>query len=80
MAEKRNLKNYLDALVDKDGIKTEVTITMTNQTMQKLIFGMIIAGLSLTLINKIIKVYFPDRQLIGIQSELQHIKSLLAQK
>lgn len=33
--KKRNVKDYLDALVDKQGLKTEVTITLTDQTLIK---------------------------------------------
>lgn len=37
MAEKKkvSLKNYLDALIDDDGLKTEVTITLTDRTLTK---------------------------------------------
>lgn len=30
-----NLKGYLDALVDNQGLRTEVTITLTNETLIK---------------------------------------------
>jgi uncharacterized lipoprotein NlpE involved in copper resistance len=33
--KKMNVKGYLDALVDKDGLRTEVTITLTNETLLK---------------------------------------------
>lgn len=29
------VKDYLDALVDKDGLRTEVTITLTDRTLIK---------------------------------------------
>lgn len=29
------VKDYLDALVDKDGLRTEVTITLTDKTLLK---------------------------------------------
>lgn len=35
MSNQRNLKNILDAIVDDEGIKTEVTITMTDATLLK---------------------------------------------
>lgn len=28
-----NIKDYIDALVDEDGLKTEVTVTLTRQTL-----------------------------------------------
>jgi uncharacterized lipoprotein NlpE involved in copper resistance len=33
--KKMNVKGYLDALVDKQGLRTEVTITLTNETLIK---------------------------------------------
>jgi hypothetical protein len=43
MAEekKKNVKDYLDALVDKQGLKTEVTITLTDTTLIKTCFYLI---------------------------------------
>lgn len=43
MAEekKKNVKDYLDALVDKQGLKTEVTITLTDETLIKTSFYLI---------------------------------------
>lgn len=32
---KKNLKTYLDALVDKEGLRTEVTVTLTTATLLK---------------------------------------------
>ncbi|PHN01132.1 hypothetical protein [Flavilitoribacter nigricans] len=29
------VKDYLDALVDEDGLRTEVTVTLTDQTLLK---------------------------------------------
>ncbi len=31
--KKVNIKDYIDALVDEDGLKTEVTVTLTRQTL-----------------------------------------------
>lgn len=80
MEKKRNIKNYLDALVDKDGLKTEVTITMTDNTMRKLILSMLIAGLSMLLITKVLRAFFPDQQMTVIQAELSEIKKILAKQ
>lgn len=33
--KKKNVKDYLNALVDKEGLRTEVTITLTDQTLIK---------------------------------------------
>jgi len=38
MSQQKNglpVKDYLDALVDKDGLRTEVTITLTDKTLLK---------------------------------------------
>jgi hypothetical protein len=35
MEEKKNIKTYLDALVDKQGLRTEVTVTLTDATLMK---------------------------------------------
>ena len=35
MSQKRNLKGILDSIVDDEGIKTEVTVTMTDATLLK---------------------------------------------
>lgn len=34
-AKSKNIKDYLDALVDKEGLRTEVTITLTDETLIK---------------------------------------------
>ncbi|MEO9870348.1 MAG: hypothetical protein ABJQ69_03535 [Ekhidna sp.] len=47
MAKKAGLKGYLDALVDKDGLKTEVKITLTDQTLMKTamyVVGMVVVS------------------------------------
>ncbi|MDN5201246.1 hypothetical protein QQ008_07730 [Fulvivirgaceae bacterium BMA10] len=44
---KANLKNILDSLVDDDGLKTEVTITLTDGTLIKTsmyLVGTVIVG------------------------------------
>lgn len=32
---KKGIKDYLDSLVDEDGLRTEVTVTLTNRTLLK---------------------------------------------
>ena len=44
MAEKRSIKDLIDGLVDKDGIKTEVTVTLTNQTLTKIVLALLASG------------------------------------
>ncbi|QKX05374.1 hypothetical protein HN014_10760 [Aquimarina sp. TRL1] len=75
--KKRKLVNYLDALVDKDGLKTEVTITLTDQTMTRIIISFLVSGIAIVAISHLIKNYFPNMQLGAIQRELIDIKKQL---
>ena len=45
--KKTNFKNILDSLVDDDGLKTEVTVTLTDKTLIRTsmyLLGTIVAG------------------------------------
>ncbi|WP_027395139.1 hypothetical protein [Aquimarina latercula] len=75
--KKRNLNNLLDALVDKDGLKTEVTITLTNQTLLKIILGMLLAGVAIVVVANTVKNLFPNTQLAAIKQEVIKIKQTL---
>ncbi|QKX04129.1 hypothetical protein HN014_04145 [Aquimarina sp. TRL1] len=75
--KKRNLNNLLDALVDKDGLKTEVTITLTNQTLLKIILGMLLAGGAIVVVVNTVKNLFPNTQLTAIEQEVIKIKQTL---
>ncbi len=74
---KKNIKDYLDALVDKDGLKTEVTITLTNQTMIKIVLSLLVSGIAVVMVSHLIKNYFPNMQLAAIQKEVANIKKNL---
>ncbi len=75
--KKRNLGSVLDALIDKDGIKTEVTITLTNQTLFKIIGGMLLSGIAVIVIANVLKNVFPNTQLEAIQKEVEQISKQL---
>ena len=75
--KKRKLGSVLDALIDKDGIKTEVTITLTNQTLFKIIGGLLLSGLAIIVIANLLKNVFPNLQLAAIQKEVEQIKTRL---
>ncbi|WP_298546124.1 hypothetical protein [uncultured Aquimarina sp.] len=75
--KKRNLNTLLDALVDKDGLKTEVTITLTNQTLLKIILGMLLAGVAIVVVANMVKNLFPSSQLAAIENEVLKIKQTL---
>ncbi|WP_299212633.1 hypothetical protein [uncultured Dokdonia sp.] len=67
----------LNALIDKDGIKTEVTLTITNQTATKVALTLLISGISLIVIAKLLKEVFPSKELTAIRSEVSEIKNIL---
>ena len=73
----KNLKGYVDALVDKDGLKTDVKITMTDYTLIKLVGGLILAGGTIALIAHALKNIMPNQQLVENKKVLQQIKTLL---
>lgn len=75
--KKRNLNTLLDALVDKDGLKTEVTITLTNQTLLKIILGMLLSGVAIIVVANTVKNLFPNAQLAAIKREVTTIKQTL---
>ena len=66
----RSIKNYLDALVDKDGLKTEVTITLTDQTLLKIIGAFLLSGVTVVMLSHLIKNAFPNAQLANIEQQL----------
>ena len=73
MAENRNIKDYLDALVDKDGIKTDVTVTLTDDMLMKLILALLASGFTLIIIGNLLKNTFPNRQLRDLQKQVSNI-------
>lgn len=53
MPQKRNIKGLLDSLVDKDGLKTEVTINITNRTLTRLSLTLLGTGIAIIVIAKL---------------------------
>jgi hypothetical protein len=51
--QKRNIKGLLDSLVDKDGLKTEVTINITNRTLTRLSLTLLGTGIAIIVIAKL---------------------------
>jgi hypothetical protein len=75
MAEqKKNVKDYLDALVDKEGLRTDVTVTLTNETLWKIVGGLMAAGVGIALIAHLLKNAFPNKQLTENNRLLLEIK------
>ncbi len=73
MKQRRSIKNYLDALVDKDGLKTEVTITLTNETLLKIIGALLLSGVTAVMLSHLIKNAFPNMQLAAIQKQIANL-------
>lgn len=53
--QRGNLKNYLDSLVDEDGFRTELTITLTDRTLLKTSLYLVGTTLVSTLIIHLVK-------------------------
>lgn len=75
--KKRNLGSLLDALVDKDGLKTEVTITLTHQTLLKIVMGMLVSGVAIVVVSQLLKNWIPNAQLEALEKQVIHIKQHL---
>lgn len=72
-----NLKDLLSNLVDDDGIKTEVTLTITNQTLTKVIIALLASGATIVLVAHLTKNMFPNHQLSLLTADIKSIKETL---
>ena len=77
-AKKRSLKDYVNALVDDKGLRTDVTVTLTDRTLWKIIGGLIVAGAGIALIAHLLKNAFPNKQLAENNRLLIDIKKGLS--
>jgi len=75
MQKKRNLSSIINSLIDDDGLKTEVTITLTDQTLFKVTAAFLVAGTSVMLIHHLLKNQFPNKGLQKIYQEVSLIKN-----
>lgn len=75
--QKRSIKDVVDALVDKDGLKTEVTITLTNQTLTKVVLALLASGATIVLVAHLTKNMFPNHQLSVLSADISKIKETL---
>lgn len=78
MSKKRSLNTILDSLIDDEGLKTEVTLTITDDTLIKVIVALLASGICVMLVNHLLKNQFPNRQLSGISKEVTSIKNQLS--
>lgn len=80
MAQNKNIKDYLDRLVGEEGMRTDVNITMTTQTMLTLAIGLVTAGVCIVVVANIMKNVIKNHQSEEIKSRLetiiQHLKQL----
>lgn len=74
MSSKKSLNNILDSLIDDDGLKTEVTLTITDETLVKLIIAFVGSGIAVMMLNHVLKNQFPNRQLVHLSKEVSTIK------
>jgi len=73
----KSIKDIVSSLVDDDGIKTEVTLTMTNQTMTKIIVALLASGATIVLVAHLTKNMFPNHQLSLLTADIKTIKETL---
>lgn len=77
MPEKRSIKDLINGLVDKDGLKTEVAVTLTNNTLTKIVLALLASGATIVIVAHITKNLFPNHQLTVLQADISAIKSTL---
>jgi len=73
----KSIKDIVSSLVDDDGIKTEVTLTMTNQTLTKVIIALLASGATIVLVAHLTKNMFPNHQLSLLTADIKTIKETL---
>jgi hypothetical protein len=73
----KSIKDIVSSLVDDDGIKTEVTLTMTNQTLTKIIIALLASGATIVLVAHLTKNMFPNHQLSLLTADIKIIKETL---
>ena len=73
----KSIKDIVSSLVDDDGIKTEVTLTMTNQTLTKIIIALLASGATIVLVAHLTKNMFPNHQLSLLTADIKIIKEPL---
>lgn len=77
MAKQNGIKDLIGSLVDKDGLKTEVTITLTNATLTKIVLALLASGATVIVIAHLLKTIMPNKQLSGLQTDLNQIQLTL---
>jgi len=61
--EKKRLQYYIDSLVDKDGFRTDVVVTATNETLIKTALTLLATGISIALVAHLLKNVIVNKEL-----------------
>ncbi|GAA0892650.1 hypothetical protein GCM10009122_23290 [Fulvivirga kasyanovii] len=75
MAEtnKTSLKGYLDRVLGEEGVKTDVSITLTTNTMITIVVGLVTAGACIAVIANILKNIIKNHQAEEIKTKMEII-------
>lgn len=74
---KSGVKNYLDMLFNEEGLRTDLKITVTDETMYKIIAALIGSGIVVVLFSALIKNAIKNQQLNEITERLVAIEELI---
>ena len=77
MPNNKNFIKSLNKLVDDDGLKTDVKITMTDETLWKIVGGLVLAGGGIAIIAHVAKNIFPNKHLEANTKVLLEIRDSL---
>lgn len=73
----KSVKNYLDMLFNEEGLKTDLKVTITDETFIKIVAALIGAGVVVTVFGVLLKRMIKDEQLREISEKLQAIEGLI---
>lgn len=77
-AAARGLKSYLDMLFNEEGLKTDLKVTVTNETMYKLIAVFVGGGVVVVMAALLFRSMIKDKQLTEITEKLSSIETHLS--
>lgn len=60
---KTNILDSLTNIVDKDGLKTDVKVAMTNETLLKLLGTLVLAGSGIAVATILVRNLLPNKHL-----------------
>ena len=77
--KKTSLKGYLDRVLGEEGVKTDVSITLTTNTMITIVVGLVAAGACIAVIASILKNVIKNHQAEEIKTKMEVIIKHLTQ-